>query len=70
MFGDIAGGVRYFGELAWARSANDADDAFATAFPYGNRVDIVEAYAEKNVQTRRRAAVGARRSFPSAVRHL
>jgi hypothetical protein len=46
-FGDAAGGVRYFGELAWARSSSDDNDAFSTAYPYGNRVQVVEAYAER-----------------------
>jgi hypothetical protein len=46
-FGDLAGGVRYFGELAWARSSRTDDDAFAAAYPYGNRVDVIEAYGER-----------------------
>jgi hypothetical protein len=46
-FGDVEGGVRFFGEAAWARSSNDDDDVFAAAYPYGNRIEIVEAYAER-----------------------
>jgi hypothetical protein len=45
-FGDIAGGVRYFGELSWGWSSDVDNDAFAAAYPYGNRVDVIEAYAE------------------------
>jgi hypothetical protein len=46
-FGELAGGVRYFGELAWANSSNNENDAFAAAYPYGNTLDVIEAYAER-----------------------
>jgi hypothetical protein len=46
-FGDLAGGVRYFGELAWARSSKTDNDGFAAAYPYGNRLEVIEAYAER-----------------------
>jgi hypothetical protein len=45
-FGDVRGGIRYFGELSWGWSSDVDNDAFAAAYPYGNRVDVMEAYAE------------------------
>jgi len=49
-FGDLTGGVRYFGEAAWAKHSGDENDAFSTAYPYGNRVQMIEAYAERVFQ--------------------
>ena len=48
-FGDLKSGVRYFVEAAWARSSDeDGDsDAFDTAYPYANRIQIIEAYGER-----------------------
>ena len=49
VFGDAAAGVRYFGEVSWAArsgAGNDAD-AFGSAYPYGNRVQVIEAYGER-----------------------
>ena len=46
-FGDLKGGVRFFGEAAWAKSSDLDNDAFGAAYPYGNRVQIIEAYAER-----------------------
>jgi hypothetical protein len=45
-FGDIVRGVRYFGELSWGWSSDADNDAFAAAYPYGNHVDVIEAYGE------------------------
>ena len=49
-FGDLAGGVRYFGEVAWANTSNTDSDFFSSAYPYGNRVQIIEAYGERTFQ--------------------
>lgn len=48
-FGEMPLGLRVFVEAAWAaRSVGDEDtDAFGAAYPYGNRVQPVEAYAER-----------------------
>ena len=46
-FGDVKGGIRFFAEAAWARSSNDDSDAFGAAYPYRNRVQVIEAYAER-----------------------
>jgi hypothetical protein len=51
-FGEAPLGLRVFSEAAWAgRHRNgDADeptDAFGAAYPYGNRVQVIEAYAER-----------------------
>jgi hypothetical protein len=45
--GDITGGVRFFGEVAWARTSDTDNDGFATAYPYDNRVEVIEAYGER-----------------------
>src|SRR5262249_39697451 len=39
-------------ELAWGWSSNTENDAFAAAYPYGNRVDVMEAYVEGIFQPR------------------
>ena len=49
-FGELPGAVRFFGEAAWARASAGDNDAFATAYPYDNRVQIIEAYAERIFQ--------------------
>jgi hypothetical protein len=46
-FGDLSGGIRYFVEGAWADRNDDDTDAFGAAYPYGGRVDVIEAYAER-----------------------
>jgi hypothetical protein len=46
-FGDIKGGVRVFGEAAWANSSDADNDSFGAAYPYGNRVQVIEVYAER-----------------------
>lgn len=48
-FGDIPLGLRVLGEAAWAaRSETDeSTDAFGAAYPYGNRLQLIEAYAER-----------------------
>jgi len=51
LFGDVTGGIRFFGEAAWAgRSLSDPhheSDSFNAAYPYTNRVQIIEAYGER-----------------------
>lgn len=48
-FGDAPLGLRVFAEAAWAaRSETDeSTDAFGAAYPYGNGVQVIEAYAER-----------------------
>jgi len=46
-FGELVDGIRYFGELTWGRSSVDGNDAFAAAYPYGDRLEVAEAYAER-----------------------
>jgi hypothetical protein len=46
-FGDLAG-FRFFTEASWAaRSGDEASDIFGGAYPYGNRVQVMEAYVER-----------------------
>ena len=51
VFGDVTHDIRFFGEAAWAgRSLSEDDhesDSFNAAYPYTNRVQIVEAYGER-----------------------
>jgi hypothetical protein len=46
-FGDVKAGVRYFAETAWATRSGDDTDAFGAAYPYANRVQVIEAYGER-----------------------
>jgi hypothetical protein len=39
-------GLRLVGEGAWGDRRGPVSDVFGTAYPYGGRVDIIEAYAE------------------------
>jgi hypothetical protein len=39
----------FFGELAWADVAGRTSDAFGAAYPYANRVQVMEAYGERVV---------------------
>jgi hypothetical protein len=48
-FGDIPGGIRFFGEASFAQTSDDDgdNDGFAAAYPYGGRLEVIEAYAER-----------------------
>ena len=46
-FGDLPGGIRYFGEAAWANTSDHDSDSFSAAYPYANQVQIIEAYGER-----------------------
>ena len=46
-FGEMPGGVRFFLEGAWADRNDDDSDAFGAAYPYGGKVNVIEAYAER-----------------------
>ena len=49
-FGELGAGVRFMGEGAWgARSAGETD-AFGAAYPYTNRLQVIEAYGERTFQ--------------------
>ena len=47
VFGDSTFGIRYYVEGAWGATTDTAVDAFGAAYPYLNRVQIIEAYAER-----------------------
>jgi hypothetical protein len=68
LFGEAIGGIQYFGEVAWGeRWAGDdpviggglngaspmGTDVFGAAYPYGNRVELMEIYAERYFKPRR-----------------
>jgi hypothetical protein len=47
LFGEAGSRLRIYVEGAWAgRSHDDETDAFGAAYPYGNRVQAIETYAE------------------------
>jgi hypothetical protein len=46
-FGDVKGGIRFFTEAAWGRRTHEDSDVFGAAYPYGNRVQVIEAYGER-----------------------
>jgi hypothetical protein len=45
-FGEAPLQLRYYLETAWARGGAGKSDAFGSAYPYGDRVQVIEAYAE------------------------
>jgi hypothetical protein len=49
-FGEVGPQIRYYAEAAWATSSDPASGAFGAAYPYGNRVQIIESYAERVFQ--------------------
>lgn len=49
-FGEVPSGLRVYVEGAWAARTQPGDhktDAFGAAYPYGNRVQAIETYAER-----------------------
>jgi hypothetical protein len=46
-FGDVKAGIRFFAEAASGTRSHDDSDVFGSAYPYGNRVDVIEAYGER-----------------------
>jgi hypothetical protein len=49
-FGEIPSGVRFTVEGAWAARSAAGSDVFGAAYPYGNRVQVIEAYGERMFQ--------------------
>jgi hypothetical protein len=47
VFGEAKAGIRFNVEGTWARRSEDDTDAFGAAYPYGGRVQVSEAYAER-----------------------
>jgi hypothetical protein len=45
--------VRVFGEASWATVAGPHSDAFGAAYPYERRIEIMDAYAERNFRGER-----------------
>jgi hypothetical protein len=46
-FGEVPDHIRYYVETAWATSSDDNSDAFGAAYPYRDRVQVIEAYGER-----------------------
>ena len=50
LFGDVKSGIRFNVETTWARRSVNVTDAFGAAYPYGDRVQLSEAYGERTFQ--------------------
>jgi hypothetical protein len=46
-FGELGQGIRYLAEGAWAGRSADRHDAFGTAYPYDNSLQVIEAWVER-----------------------
>ena len=46
-FGELKDGIRFFTEAAWAARSDEVSDVFGAAYPYSNRVQVIEAYGER-----------------------
>jgi hypothetical protein len=51
LFGDVLSAVRFYLEAAWGATSDRDVDAFGSAYPYGNRLQAIEAYGEWMIQT-------------------
>src|SRR5712691_4500414 len=51
-FGDVTSGVRFFVEGAWAHRTEEETDVFGAAYPSPGRLQVNEAYGERNVRPR------------------
>jgi hypothetical protein len=49
-FGEVGPQIRYYAEAAWGTSSDAGSGAFGAAYPYRNRVQIIESYAERVFQ--------------------
>lgn len=49
-FGEVGPQIRYYAEAAWATSSDADSGAFGAAYPYRNRVQIIESFAERVFQ--------------------
>jgi hypothetical protein len=69
LFGDVTRSVRFFVESAWAATSERDVDAFGSAYPYGNRVQLIEAYADWMVRNDERlfAVKGGRFRTPFGI---
>jgi hypothetical protein len=46
IFGDVTPNLRFYAEGAWASTTETGVSAFGAAYPYSNRIQAIEAYAE------------------------
>jgi len=51
-FGDVGPRIHVYAEAAWGTTTDDQVDAFGAAYPYQNRPQIVETYAERMFRPR------------------
>jgi hypothetical protein len=57
--GDAPAGIHLFAEGAWAVRSDTTTDAFGAAYPYSDRVQVIEAYGERMFRPRQ-GIVGVR----------
>lgn len=67
--GETLRGLRYQVEGTWGWRSNEDGDFFGTAYPYGGKVDLMEAYAEYLAEGRTwvRAVKGGRYRTPFGI---
>jgi hypothetical protein len=49
-FGEVGPHIQYYAEVTWATSSDLNSGAFGAGYPYGNRLQIIESYAERAFQ--------------------
>jgi hypothetical protein len=68
LFGEVVRGLRFQVEGTWGWRSEDEGDFFGTAYPYGGRVDVMEAYGEYLPDSRWfRAIKGGRYRTPFGI---
>lgn len=68
VFGEVLRGLRFQVEGTWGWRSEDEGDFFGTAYPYGGKVDLMEAYAEYLSGSRwLRAVKGGRYRTPFGI---
>jgi hypothetical protein len=50
VFGDAWAGIRFTAEAAWGARSESESDVFGAAYPYENRLQVIEAFAERIFQ--------------------
>jgi len=69
-FGEVTGGVRFFGEVAWARSSDADNEQLCDGVPVQQPRRGDRSVRRADLPAARRASRRARRTLPHAVRHL
>jgi hypothetical protein len=51
LLGEAKPSLRFFVEGAWAATSNQNVDAFSSAYPYGNQLQVIEAYGDWRIRS-------------------